>query len=476
MKKVILMLIALFLFADPPWAPDVAVSQDPGTGNQNETTNAVWNDSLVCGGWNDSRLGAYHVGFAASTDYGVTWQETLMFEPSYNSDCDPCIVVNDSGTICYVWLSYDPSQFVGDVYVTKSADWGQTWGPSICVTTNTPTTLDDKCWGACDGNNMYVTWKAFMGASGIRFKRSTDWGQTWGSDVVVGQNGNGSIPFRGIDSIIHVGWGYQDLRLSTSTDMGQTWTGERVIISCPWNPPGTPFRINNIPCYTTSHDRSVLYVIFTDSRHQSGQLDISFSRSTDQGTTWMTPVKVNDTGGGDMSLQFYPWMDVDPNGNLHAIWHDSRNGTIRDLAQYYSYSTDGGLTWSPNEKVSDVVANTGTFIGDYNAIAADASDIYGLWCDARTSSTNPDVFSSRRTNDIAVRERMSVSSPRPELILSFPNPFTSRSTIKIMPEDANLQIYQADGRRVERLDAIGVYFLVLEKGNQSMTKKLVKIE
>jgi len=305
MKKVILILIALFLFADPPWTTDVPVSQDPGGGNQNETTIGIFADSLVCGGWNDSRLGAYHVSFAASTDYGATWQETLMFEPSYPSDCDPCIVVNDSGTICYVWLSYNASTMRGDVYVTKSADWGRTWGPSICVTPNTPTTLDDKPWGACDGNNMYVTWRAFYGATGIRFKRSTDWGQTWGSDVV---------------------------------------------------------------------------------------------------------------------------------------------------------------------------ANTGTFIGDYNAIAADRLNIYGLWCDCRSGSSNPDVFSSRRTNDIAIRERKSVSSPKPGLILSFPNPFTNRSTIRILPEDANLHIYQADGRRVEKLDAVGVYFLVLEKGNHSITKKLVKIE
>lgn len=476
MKKAILILIALFLFADPPWTTDVPVSQDPGTGNQNETTMAIFDDSLVCGGWNDNRLGAYHVGFAASTDYGATWQETLMFEPSYPSDCDPCIVVNDSGTICYVWLSYNPSGFVGDIYVTKSADWGLTWGPSICVTANTPTTLDDKCWGAVDGNNMFVTWRAFGGASGIRFKRSTDWGQTWGSDVVVGMNGNGSIPFRGTDSIIHVGWGMQDLRLSTSTDMGQTWSGETVIITCPWSPPGTPYRLNNIPCYKTNLDRTVLYVIFSDSRHGSGQIDISFSRSTDQGATWMTPVKINDTGGGDNSLQFYPWMDVDPNGNIHAIWHDTRDGTTTDIAQYYSYSTDGGFTWSPNERVSDVAANTGTFIGDYNATAADGLNIYGLWCDCRTSSSNPDVFSSRRTNTIAVREQESVSLPKPALILSFPNPFTSRSAIKFLPDDADLHIYQADGRRVERLDAIGVYFLVLEKGNQSITKKLVKIE
>jgi len=120
MKNILLFIIAAGLFADSPWLVDVQVSQDPGTGNQDETTMAVFQDSLICAGWNDSRLSLYHVGFAASTDGGQTWQETLMIEPTYPSDADPVLAVDEFGDIYYVWLSYNSGGYVGDIYLTRA--------------------------------------------------------------------------------------------------------------------------------------------------------------------------------------------------------------------------------------------------------------------------------------------------------------------------------------------------------------------
>jgi hypothetical protein len=45
---------------------------------------------------------------------------------------------------------------------------------------------------------------------------------------------------------------------------------------------------------------------------------------------------------------------VAPNGRLDAIWWDFRNDPglfANDV--YYSWSTDNGATWSPNERVTD---------------------------------------------------------------------------------------------------------------------------
>lgn len=107
----------------------------------------------------------------------------------------------------------------------------------------------------------------------------------------------------------------------------------------------------------------------------------------------MTPVRLNDTPDPDTTKQFYPWLAVDPYDRLHAIWHDTRAGANR-IAQYYAYSTDYGVTWSQNYRVSDTAVYASTFIGDYNACAADSFRVYGLWCDARTAPSNPDVFHS----------------------------------------------------------------------------------
>ncbi len=475
MVKGLLLLIAAFLFGDPPWTPDIQVSQDPGTGNQNETTIQVFDDSLICGGWNDSRTGVYHVGFGHSFDGGITWQETLMIESTYPEDGDPVICVDDSGTIYYFWLSFDRNSYTGDIILTKSNDWGQTWGPMQNVTSNS-SSLDDKPWAMVEGSNVFLTWYEWGTSFNLMFMRSIDYGQTWLPKVSVGFGGNGTMPFRGIDSTIYVGWGVQDLMLNTSTNMGQSWQGQQTIIPVVWDPPVTPYRLNNMPSYNTSNDRTQLYVVFADSRLNPNQVDVFFSKSTDGGSSWITPVKIVDVPSGDNTLQFYPWIAVDPYDGIHVTWHDTREGSVYDVAQYYAYSTDYGITWSPNQRLSDVDAYTDEFIGDYTACAADSNYAYALWCDCRNGSTNPDIFFSKAPNAAGVKETYVVNEKESPLKLSFTNPFSSSSKITYWPGDAKLSIYQADGRKIDKLGGTGVYFLILEKDNQTITRKLVKIK
>ena len=380
---------------DSPFIDDVPVSADTGTGNQNETTLGMWPGGYMCGAWNDNRTGEYHVGFARSTDYGSTWfPDTLMFEPSYSEDGDPVICVDDSGTIYYFWLSFNRSPSRGDVVLAKSTDWGQTWGPTLNVTPGTPSSLDDKPWATIDGDNVFLTWYEYGTSYDLKFKRSTDRGATWSSGVTVGTSGNGTFPFRGLDSTVYVGWGMTNIRLNKSTDMGATWQGQRTVISCPWSPGSTPWRMNNIPSFGTSLDRTKLYVVFADSRLGSNQTDVFFSRSTDAGDNWSTPVKVNDTQSGDGTHQFFPWLAVDPFDRIHVAWHDSRAGSNR-VAQYYSYSDDFGANWAANIRISDSAYQASTFLGDYTACLADSERVYALWCDTRNGSSDPDVFFSR---------------------------------------------------------------------------------
>jgi len=380
---------------NPPFIPNVRASNDPGTGNQNETTIAMLAGGYLFGGWNDNRTGVYHVGFARSTDSGSTWlPDTIMDHPGYEEDGDPVLAVDDSGVVYYLWLSFNRSNMTGDLILTKSRDTGRTWGPMQILTPGTPNTLDDKPWMTIDGNDVYVTWYDYGGSNGFKFIHSTDRGATWTTPVSVGSGGNGTFPLRGRDSTVYVVWGYQDIKFNKSTNWGRTWTGQRTIITCPWSPRSTPFRINNIPNFARSRDRTKLYVCFCDSRNRSGQLDVFVARSTDDGATWGTPVKVNDTPSGDTTLQFYPWIAVDPYDRLHVAWHDTRRGG-NNIGQYYAYSTDLGSTWSANYRVSDTVSLTSTFIGDYNACAADSRHVYVLWSDARNGASNPDAYFSR---------------------------------------------------------------------------------
>src|SRR2546430_356282 len=70
-----------------------------------------------------------------------------------------------------------------------------------------------------------------------------------------------------------------------------------------------------------------------------------FTASTDGGMTWSTPVRLGPNSG-TMSLSEW-WIDgdlaMDAGGNLYAVW--DTQGSDNDIG-WLSYSTDHGATWS----------------------------------------------------------------------------------------------------------------------------------
>jgi hypothetical protein len=75
-------------------------------------------------------------------------------------------------------------------------------------------------------------------------------------------------------------------------------------------------------------------------------------------------------------------LAVDHAGKVHAAWEDRRNGNWNI---FYSNSTDGGLTWAPNTRVSsEDTPGTLDRPGDYFAIEAGPNDyVYVVWTDGR---------------------------------------------------------------------------------------------
>ena len=73
-------------------------------------------------------------------------------------------------------------------------------------------------------------------------------------------------------------------------------------------------------------DGSLNYIVQNNINRAHSGADISFTKSLDHGATWsnMRTVSVDGSGNPARNDQFFPWMDVDPQGNLHAIWYDNR--------------------------------------------------------------------------------------------------------------------------------------------------------
>jgi hypothetical protein len=148
-----------------------------------------------------------------------------------------------------------------------------------------------------------------------------------------------------------------------------------------------------------------IYLVYTDETvNENNDTDILMRTSTDDGTTWSAPVRVNDDA--TTRSQFLPYVALDPTSGIVAVgFHDCRNddgvtgGTNmipNDDAEYYgTFTTDGGATWAPNRRLSGGFSNAtasgnGIDFGDYVGLSAFAGKLYTLWGDnANCDGTNP---------------------------------------------------------------------------------------
>src|SRR5205823_6237902 len=150
-----------------------------------------------------------------------------------------------------------------------------------------------------------------------------------------------------------------------------------------------------------------IYLVYTDETvNENNDTDIMMRTSTDDGATWSAPVRVNDDA--TTNSQFLPYVALDPTTGTVAVgFHDARNdngvpgpgGTNNipnDDAEYYgSFSTDGGVTWAPNQRLSGGFSNAtasgnGIDFGDYVGLSALTGKLYTAWGDnANCDGTNP---------------------------------------------------------------------------------------
>lgn len=134
--------------------------------------------------------------------------------------------------------------------------------------------------------------------------------------------------------------------------------------------------------------------------------DIILVRSTDGGQTWSSKLRVNhDPAGAD---QHQPNVAVDEEGHVYVAWYDRRGIPAGDgVNAYASVSSDGGLTFGPDLKLSSQPSVwrgvpdsefqflPGEMIGDRIAIAA--GDNYGIvaWTDLRNWPARSDIYAAR---------------------------------------------------------------------------------
>ena len=132
-----------------------------------------------------------------------------------------------------------------------------------------------------------------------------------------------------------------------------------------------------------------------------------FARSTDSGVTFSAPHRINDDPNFQSKWHWFGTISVAPNARIDAVWYDTRNAANNiDSQLFYSWSTDGGLTWAPNVAVSNSFNPQAGFpnnqkIGDYITIVSDNTGANVAY--AATFNVNPNAVGGHEQDVYYVR-------------------------------------------------------------------------
>ncbi|PYT09846.1 MAG: hypothetical protein DMF49_00960 [Acidobacteria bacterium] len=395
----------------PEGGGDVRANQDASTARQNEHSIDLnpRNRDNVLGSANDYRNGDSGAGFYASLDGGQTFVDGLVPEPTYHVQGDPAVCFDADGIAYYSFISFNRSDSRNGLFVGRSNDGGRSWPQVVALENDTNgADTEDKSYIACDTtnstyrNNVYVTWTKFpaSGTQKILFRRSTDGGKTWGTAKRVDDGGlsigQGSMPAVGPNGEVYVAWeattvNGSQVRFDKSTDGGQTFGPDKVVSSVNEPPPlnGVPrdptFPAMDVDISSGSH-RGTIYIVWQDYRN--GDSDILLSRSTNGGSNWYAPLRVNDDPTHNGRDQFFPWVTVDPIGHVTVTWLDRRDDPGNLLFEEWgATSNDGGVSFGANYQIADVQSNPSldSFIGDYTGVSSSDSRVHPMWVDLRRS-------------------------------------------------------------------------------------------
>lgn len=272
------------------------------------------------------------VYYKNSFDNGKNWNDKVELSLNTTSAYDPKIAVNND-IIHVVWTDYRDNQ--SEIYYTQSIDNGQNWDSPKRLTYHN-SSIENTIYNlniVTDENNVYLAWKDYgLATSEIYFKRSQNNGVSWKEDQRLTVDYTPSYyPSLAYDSD-NLYISYQDgglvtnICLLTSDSKGKTWS-EKVYITDLESASKKPqIAISN----------NVIYLIWQDD--MSGNQEIYFKKSIDQGKSWLDTKQITDNAEDSINPRIYTY-----NEEIIVLWSEFINNSF-----WISYSTsiDSGESWS----------------------------------------------------------------------------------------------------------------------------------
>jgi hypothetical protein len=330
-------------------------------------------------------------GWGYTTDGGITWTfPGVLAQGVFRSD--PVTGSDENGVFFYLSLRSDGFSFFCDD-MWRSTDGGAAW---TLVSGKQGAIGGDKQWFTIDKTGgpghgfQYQSWDT-AGCDFGMFNRATDGGVTWETPVDipntvqfgtldVDSNGNlyvgGEKAFAGgfwcaRSSNAQIGGQTPTFDQNTAVNMGGDLGGGGI------NGVGLTGQCFLAIDHSGGPANNNIYMLASVIPPGRSTTDVMFVRSTDGGSTFSAPHKINDDPVNPNKWHWFGTFSVAPNGRLDAVWYDTRNAANNTDSQlFYSYSTDAGVTWSVNVAVSDAFNPFEGYpnqskIGDYITIVSD---------------------------------------------------------------------------------------------------------
>jgi len=343
---------------------------------------AVWQQDR----WSNG--GAHGLVTGVSHNGGLSWSETF----AHFSECaggtvanggdferssDPWVSFAPNGDAYQISLSVSFSTGENGVLVSKSSNGGNTWSEPVTLKRDSggrdsSFAFNDKESITADPTNAnyaYAVWDRFVTPSGtskaslpgyfnsrsfrepVWFARTTDGGATWeparnifdqseftgtiGNQIAVLPNGDLVDIF---DQFFLTknkhGLRGENIAVIRSTDKGATWSRDSIVVDKSleigaFDPDtGRPIRAEGgIPDIAVDRANGNLYAVWQDSRF-SGVDEVALSMSTDGGFHWSAPIRVNQTPRSSTAADqqaFVPAVHVAADGTVAVTYYDFRN-------------------------------------------------------------------------------------------------------------------------------------------------------
>ena len=303
-------------------------------------------------------------GLAVDTETGdqdiiyVTWREQNRLEDPNGEAVKPTMAVSTDGGATFSEPVHLTSGIFEDAALREEALKTTTTTAPATTTTSAPSTPVTEPAGPTTPNSLPTAPEAPATTTttapppGTNLAEPDSPGNFGGSNPTVVVDDEGTVYSVWVTAYDNISPSPESAHfLSRSSDQGATF---EVLQVTPYSPENVN-SFGGIEMVWSPEGGGTLHMVYEGSRTPGvdSEADVFYRRSTDRGDTWSEPVAINDDDPEQLYFSGVPEISLAPDGRLDVAWFDTRSDpglTANDV--YYASSSDNGATWSDNVRVS----------------------------------------------------------------------------------------------------------------------------